>query len=166
MGKMGGEDCTAALRALGNGRLSEWHGLVPGCSRAHAEEVLGPSESGPDGTGRLGGSPTAFRDYPLTSAAPYGITVWFVLDTIVLVQVNSPRLGEPLDRLLGGPEGTMPSLLAPAHTQWIYASRGLTAHVHTYRHEVLRLYGCAPTTVEEFRNSWLSRVENVRILRQ
>lgn len=154
-------ECVTALRALAQGQLRDWHGLPPGCDRAGAETAIG---SGAEiVSGLLGGMPTQFRDYPATPAAPAGIRIWYEGDTIIAVQIETPALAEPIDQLLGTPEQTEKSLLQSFHTQWIYAGRGLTAHVSNTSHVVLRLYGYPPTSVDEFLQSSLSRVENRRI---
>ena len=158
--------CVTALRAFGSGRLSEWLGLPEGCTRAHVERALGPSEPGPDGAGRLGGSPTAYRTYPPTDFAPYGVMVWFVEDQVVLLQINSPAATIPLEASLGAPDGHANSLLDYGHSQWIYAERGLTAHVSIITQDILRIYGYRPTSLEEFLESWLSKVAIRRIRRR
>lgn len=148
----------AALRALADGRLAAWPGLLPGCSRSHVEAALGPSGDGPDGSGRLGPSPTAFRRYPPAPAGPYGVVVWYVGDAVRLIEINTPHLGDPPEAQLGPPEATAPSRLDGLHTQLIYASRGLTVHLHTYTRALRRIYAYAPTSAEEFLASALSQV--------
>lgn len=67
---------------------------------------------------------------------------------------------------LGAPETTIPSRLQRFHTQWIYAQRGLTAHVNNHTGEIVRLYAYPVTTTRKFLNSWLSRVEMRRLNRR
>lgn len=148
----------AALKALGEGRLAAWRGLLPGCSRGHAEAALGPSAPGPDGAGRLGPSPAAFRRYPPAPIGPYGVIVWLAGDAVTLIEVNTPALSESPEAQLGPPEAEVPSRLDRLHTQLIYASRGLTLHLHTYTRQLKRIYAYPPTTVEAFLASWLSQV--------
>ncbi len=157
------KSCTTSLRNLANGNLQLWNGLLSDCNRLNAEEAFRPSQASSDNSTMLAGELTAFRDYPSTSAAPYGITVWYVEDKILLIQINHPSLNRSLEELLGSPDGTAPSLLKAFHTQWIYAHRGLTAHVNNQTQEVLRLYAYPPTTVDEFLHSWISRIETRRI---
>ena len=158
-------DCVAGLRALAAGDLRGWHGLAEGCDRAAVETALGPSETGPDGSGMLGGVPTVFRRYPPAPAAPHGIVVWMESDWIVAVEIVQPALTEPVEAQLGPPEAKEHSGLAAFHSQLIYAARGLTAHVHEYSGAVLRLYGYAPSTVEKFLASPMAKVETRRIPR-
>ncbi len=129
----------------------------------HAEQALGPTPSGPDGVALLGDSLSGFRLYPATSAAPHGLTVWFVENKIVAVQISQPHLDRPLKEQIGEPEATAPSLLKTLQTQWIYASRGLTAHVSKMSGTISSLYAYRPMTVAEFLSSSLSRVSSRRI---
>ncbi|MGH2949909.1 MAG: hypothetical protein ACRDPC_27215 [Solirubrobacteraceae bacterium] len=161
----GSTNCRDGLAALAGGRWGEWRGLGPDCTRAAAEEAVGPTVPEPDGSGSLAGSPTAFRIYPPAPAAPHGIQLWLDGDRILLVQINSPDPGGDPEELLGPPEATLPSRLAARHQQWVYASRGLTLHVHARTHEVRRLYGYPPSSAEEFAQSPLARVELQRVPR-
>src|SRR5579863_9721918 len=120
--------CTVSLQALASGSLADWTGLSPDCTRQTAQEAFGESGMTQDSVGSLNGSPTGYRAYPAAPAAPNGILVWFVEDQIVLIRIQEPTL-PPLESLLGKPEATAVSQLHAIHTQWIYASRGLTAHV-------------------------------------
>lgn len=168
-GSEDGYRCTAALQILASGRLHDFRGLPTGCRREHAETALGPTPSGPDGVAQLGDLMLGFRDYRTArKGAPYGVTVWFVENEIAVVQINSPLLSDSLERALGAPEAKTRSLLRAFYTQWVYASRGLTAHVSNRDPSgsptaVLRLYAYPPTTVETFLSSPLSRVETRRI---
>jgi hypothetical protein len=148
---------------LAAGDLRGWHGLDEGCDRASAEAALGPSEAGPDGSGMLGGVPTAFRRYPPAPAVPDGVVVWLEEDWVVAVELMQPVLPEPIAAQLGPPEARERSGLASFHSQWIYAGRGLTAHVDDVSEDVRRLYGYAPTTVEDFLASPIASVETRRI---
>jgi hypothetical protein len=156
-------DCAGALHVLARGQFSEWTGLPSDCARAHAEEVLGPTASGPDGAGILGDSPAAFRIYPATSVAPYGLMVWFAENKIVAVQINQPKLDRPLNEQIGEPEYVAPSMLKTLQKQWIYASRGLSAHVSGVSGSISSIYAFPATTVEEYLRSSLSRVSSRRI---
>lgn len=68
------DERVTALRALAEGRPAEWRGLCQ-CRQhlAVVEAALGPSGDGPDGAGRLGHSPAAFRRYP-GADRPHGLT--------------------------------------------------------------------------------------------
>jgi hypothetical protein len=157
--------CVAALRALADGKLANWQGLTARCARADAETALGPA-TGDDQVGDLGGTPTPYRSYPATAGAPEGILVWFRDQRIVLVRVAHPVLGEALETSLGVPEAKERSLLASGHTQWIYASRGVVGHVWgTDTTKLFHLYAFQPMSVDEFRGSWLSKLE-IRRIRQ
>lgn len=152
----------AALRALAAGRLAEWRGLPPGCGRPHVETAFGPSEPGPDGSGRLGPTPTAFRRYPPTSIGPYGLVVWLVGDQVELIEINTPSLAEAPEAQLGPPEAEAPSRLDAMHIQLIYARRGLTIHLHRFTRQLKRIYAYPATTHEAFLASWLSKVAITR----
>jgi len=160
------QDCPAALRALAQGRLDEWPGLQPTCHREHVQEAFGPSLSAVDSFGQLGGSPTAYRRYSSTPGAPLGLITWFVEDQVVLVRIQDPVLGRSLEEMLGAPEAVEPSRLRAYHNQWIYAGRGLVAHVSKGDGMVSWLYGFRPSTTAEFLDSWLCRVERRRFRRR
>ena len=154
--------CTVSLQALASGSLDVWTGLSPDCTRQTAEEVFGESEMTQDSVGFLNGSPTGYRAFPALPAAPSGILVWFVEDQIVLIRIQEPKL-PPLESLLGKPEATAPSQLHAFHTQWIYATRGLTAHVQNQTGKVAWLFTYPPMTAAAFLASWISRVSTTRI---
>ena len=158
-----GDSIFETLQSLRMGELDKWHGLLPGCRREIIERVFGDTGPAPDGAGMLGDALMAFRDYPATRFAPGGFTFWFVDDTAICVQVNSPNLGRSLAELLGAPEAVVPSRLKSFHEQWVYARRRLTAHVKSSDHSVSRIYFYEPTSVDNFLQSSLSRVEIRRI---
>ncbi len=157
------EDCIGALHQLATGDLIDWQGLSSNCVRSDAETAFGETGDAPDGIGLLAGSPNAFRDYPATPFAPYGIMVWYVEDTIAVIQINSPVFSKSPEQILGSPEGTTISKLQALSSQWIYASRGLTLHFNDHTKTVFRLYAYFPTTVDDFLHSPLSQVETRRI---
>ena len=159
-------ECVKALQAISSGKLDEWRGLPAACRRQDAEAVFGASGSDPDGVATLGDAPTAFRDYPPNQVARQGITVWLAGDKILSLQVNSPALPVALERVLGRPQAVAASHLKAFHEQWIYADRGITAHVDADSHSVLRIYFYAPTTPDAFLASSLSRVETRRTPRK
>jgi hypothetical protein len=157
---MADADIIQALRALADGRWGDWHGLPAGCERKHAEQVFGPSEPGPDGVGVVAGYSFSFRRYPAPAWAA-GVVVWLNGDLVLAIQLNTP-LASAWREVLGPPEDTAPSLLFSIGTQWIYASRGLTLHAGS-DDRVIQIYVYAPTTPEEFKQSWMSQVEIRRI---
>jgi hypothetical protein len=154
-------DCAAALRALAGGHLDDFHGLARGCGRADAERAFGSSGPGPDDGGMLGGSPTLLRRHPSSPVAPYGLTVYYVGDRIVLVEILEPRLPRPPGEALGAPEASLPSLVRGC-SQSVYAGRGLAAHVKDGSGEVRRLYAFEPMSVDAFRASYLSGLGETR----
>jgi hypothetical protein len=156
-------NCVDSLRVLAAGDLRGWYGLGEKCDRRAAEAALGPSEAGPDGAAMLAGELMAFRRYPPAPAAPHGVVVWLEADAILVVEIVQPVLPEPVEAQLGPPPETAASGLAAFHSQWIYADRGLTVHVHDYTGEPRRLYAYRPMSVEEFLASGLAAVETRRI---
>lgn len=156
-------DCALMLRAMADGRLNEWQGLPANCTKADAEAALGPSEAGPDGVAALEGSLAAFRRYPPTSAAPHGVQIWLRDDAVFAVEIMSPHLPRPFTELLGEPEAKERSAVGSVHTQWIYASRGLVLHVQNITNEVVRLYGFASCTLDDFRQLPWGRIEVRRV---
>jgi len=66
---------------------------------------------------------------------------------------------QPLPDQLGEPEARDSSKMPGFKTQWIYASRGLTLHIDDNSGNIAFVYAYRPMTVDEFRASWLSRVE-------
>ncbi|MFT3774911.1 MAG: hypothetical protein QM820_56915 [Minicystis sp.] len=155
-------DCLSSLQALAAGRLDDFPGLGPNCRRRDADSALGSSGTGPDDSGVLGGSPTAFRRHPPSVVAPHGITVWYAGDRIVLIDIVKPVLPRPLEGMLGPPEAKMPSRIRGYHTQWVYAARGLAVHVKDSSGEVEHLYAFGPTTVDEHRDSYRSKLGETR----
>jgi hypothetical protein len=151
-------ECRESLRNLAEGRLGDWHGLPDQCQRADAEAALGPSAEGMDGVGNLGGQMTAFREYPGTDIAPFGLLVWYEGDDILVVQINQPNLGEDPEQLLGPPQGQAESQLKAFHEQWVYPARGLSLHVHEGTRVVFRIYAFPPLSLDAYWESFLSRV--------
>lgn len=152
-----------ALRTLAEGRLRDWRGLPPGCTRAEAEQAFGSSGQGPDGAAMLGGTLMAFRRYPPARGAPHGLTVWYAGDRIWAVEINAPHLEEPLARSLGAPDSEGQSMLGVTRTHRIFAARGLAAHLRRNTEEVLRLYAFEPTSLENYLRSPLAHVEERRV---
>jgi hypothetical protein len=137
-----------SLRALVEGKWSDWTGLVVFPSEDIVEQALGPSVDTTARSGMLGGSPTFFRRYPPAAGAPRGVTVWFEDDTAVAIEIDDPipADGDVLDR----PEATLDSQFGPEWRQEVYASRGLV--LHRRDDDVALLYGIGPCTVDD----WMS----------
>jgi hypothetical protein len=88
------------------------------------------------------------------------------MDLETRILVRRLLLSEALGISLGVPEAKERSLLASGHTQWVYASRGVVGHVWgTDTTKLLHLYAFQPMSVDEFRGSWLSKLE-IRRIRQ
>lgn len=134
--------CQAELSAFAAGRLGGFRGL-PRCGRVDAEAALGSSGDAPSRFEQFG----EYRVYPHPGG---GVLVWFLADDVRLVELTFPKLDPPLGRQLGAPEAKAPSRLSGDWEQWIYASRGLSAHVDRASGEVTALFAFRPTTVEEF----------------
>lgn len=154
--------CIEPLKKLAIGDYTTWHGLSAVCTRANVSAALGESKSDNDLYGNLGGTPTVYRVYPGVSASPYGVTVWYVEDLAVALQMHTVTPARPIEEQLGAPEAKDPSLMPGFKTMWIYASRGLTLHIDDGSGAIAWLYGYRPMTLAEFRSSWLSRVEILR----
>lgn len=143
--------CVNALRALAEGRLDAWHGLPPGCSRQDAETAYGPGAGGPDGVASLAGTPTAFRRYARSAQVPRDVQVWLRDGAILGLEVNDLQPARPIADMLGEPEASERSGVGSVHTQRIHASRGLVLHVQNITGAIVRAYGFAPCTLEQFR---------------
>ncbi len=154
--------CIEPLKQLARGDYTTWHGLGPACTRADVETAFGDSEGDVDLYGNLGGSPTAYRVYPGVSASPYGAIVWYIDDKAVALKMHTVTPARPIDEQLGAPEAKDPSRMPGFKTMWIYASRGLTLHIDDGTHAIAWLYAYRRMTLDEFRASWLSRVEIIR----
>ena len=155
-----------ALRAFSRGDLGAWWGLPSDCTRADAEAALGPSEPPEDIGGVLAGGPCVYRAYAPGAGTPLGVAVWFAGDAAVVIETRSPRLAVGLGKALGAPEAVEPSKLGSSRVQWVYAARGLTAHVTSGTGEIFWLYGYTPCAVEDFLAAPLARVELRRIPRR
>lgn len=146
-----------ALRALADGRYGDWHGLDASCTTADATSTLGAG--GVDQTGSLGGSPTRYRIHPASVGAPHGLYVYDVSDKLVHVSTHGAVPARPPAEQLGEPEARDISRMPGFKTQWIWASRGLTLHIDDGTGAVAWLYAYRPMTLDEFRASWISKVE-------
>jgi hypothetical protein len=142
--------CRDAILAFAELELDRWHGLPP-CTHDDLAAVLGAG--GPEWQGGFG----LVHIYAGRAATPDGITVHYRGERAVYLIASGERLPRArIEPMLGTPESVAPSrLFEPQNEQWIYASRGLTLHVHRGSHEPLRVYGYTPMTVEEFEKTEL-----------
>jgi hypothetical protein len=144
------ETCRSALSTLAAGQLDGFRGLAR-CGRVDAEAALGSSGDQPSKFEQFG----EYRVYP----RPQGtVLVWFLSDDIRVMQLIYPKLPRPIPSLLGEPEAKTKSGLSEDWDQWVYASRGLTAHVRRNSHEVVTLFAYKPTSVAEFLQSDIAKV--------
>jgi hypothetical protein len=150
--------CVEAITSLAKGVLGGWRGVPAGCTRADVEAVLSPV-SAPVNPSTPGSGPIR---YAATSGAPYGLTVYYEADTVDYITVVAPHLEAPADKTLGAPEGRLRSALEGAREQWVYPRLGLALHKTSESPNVRWLYAFAPTTLDEYRNSPLSRVRTLR----
>jgi len=150
--------CVEAIAALANGVLGGWRGVPAGCKRADVEAVLSPI-SAPINPSIPGSGPIR---YAATAGAPYGLTVHYDADTVDYITVVAPRLDRPADEVLGDPEGRLRSELEGASEQWVYPRLGLALHRKSESTEVSWLYAFAPTTLDEYQTSPLSRIRTRR----
>jgi len=142
--------CRDAILAFADLQLDRWHGL-PACTHDDLATVLGAG--GAEWKGGYG----LIHIYAGHAATPTGITVHFRGERAAYLIASGERLPRAsIETMLGPPEAVAPSrLFEPQNEQWIYASRGLTLHVHRGSHEPLRIYGYEPMTVEQFKESEL-----------
>ena len=154
-----------SLELIAAGTLNAFHGLGPDDDRAAAEAAFGPSEPGPDGVGPLMGELTPFRRYPPVTLGPYGVVVWFDADRVRLVDVPSPALDATGLLPLGAPELEAASSLEVFHSQLVWPSRGLAAHVSKADGSLRALYAFGPLSGEEYM-SWLGAAQGPRRVRR
>ncbi|HZS40799.1 MAG TPA: hypothetical protein VFF06_28395 [Polyangia bacterium] len=142
--------CAESLKSLVDGALDAFHGLAR-CGRIDAEGTLGSSGDQPSKFEQFG----EYRVYPHAGGS---VMVWFLADDIRVMQLLYPKLPRPLKAQLGEPEAKVKSELSPEWDQWIYASRGLTAHVKRASGEVISLFAYRPSTVDAFLKTDIARV--------
>ncbi|MFI5288755.1 MAG: hypothetical protein ACHQ17_03860 [Polyangia bacterium] len=143
-------ECRRDLAALAAGEFDAFHGL-PRCGRVDAEGTLGASGEGPSQFEKMG-------EYRVFSSAGKSAIAYFLADDIRVVELLYPKLDQPLSSLLGPPEGKVKSELSPGWDQWVYASRGLTAHVNRKSGEVIAVFAYPATTVDAFLKTDIARV--------
>jgi hypothetical protein len=143
-------DCRRDLAALGQGALDSFHGL-PRCGRVDAEGTLGDSGAAPSQFEKLG-------EYRVFTSGGRSVLVYFLADDIRVVELLYPTLPRTLQAQLGVPERRIPSELSPSWEQWIYATRGLTAHVQRSNGKVAALFAYAASSTDAFVASDVARV--------
>lgn len=142
--------CQMTLSSLVKGELESFQGLGK-CGRVDAEGAIGSSGDQPSKFEQFG----EYRVYPHAGGS---VLVWFISDDIRVMQMLYPKLKRPLKSLIGEPESKVKSELSPEWDQWIYARRGLTAHVKRGTGDVVTLFAYQPTTVEAFLKTDIARV--------
>jgi hypothetical protein len=142
--------CNTSLSQLVGGQLDTFKGFNK-CGRVDAEAVLGSSGDQPSKFEQFG----EYRVYPHTGGS---VLVWFLADDIRVMQFLYPKLKRPIRSLIGEPESKVVSRLSPEWDQWVYARRGLTAHVKRTTGDVVTLFAYPPTTVEEFLKTDIAHV--------
>jgi hypothetical protein len=142
--------CQSAITALASGALDTFRGIEK-CGRVDAEFAIGSSGDQPSKFEKFG----EYRVYPHVGGS---ILVWFLADDIRVMQLLYPKLKRPIKSLLGEPEAKVKSQLSDEWEQWVYASRGLTAHVKRGTGEVITLFAYRPTTVEAFLQTDIAKV--------
>ena len=160
-------DCGRALRALiVEGDLASGHGLPTGCTRAEVEGALGAK--GTPGSGRLSRLVHPWVKYALGGDTE--ARVWYDRDTVILIDVGDPRVRQSVDELsalLGAPEEIIDARVNGAHSEWIFASRGLTVAVAPAEDAaaswVSWLFLYPPTTLDDYvqrlggKDEWVKR---------
>ncbi|HEX4461418.1 MAG TPA: hypothetical protein VIA18_25735 [Polyangia bacterium] len=141
--------CRDALVALARADLAAFR--LGSCGRVDAERALGSSGDQPSHFEQFG-------EYRVYTYAGNSILVWLLADNVRVIQLLYPKLSQPITTLLGTPEAKAPSQLSSAWEQWIYASRGLAAHVKPATGEVVTLFAFPPTSVAAFLETDIARV--------
>jgi hypothetical protein len=141
--------CRDALGALARADLAAFR--LGSCGRIDAERAFGSS-------GDLPSRFEQFGEYRVYHSAGNSILVWLLADNIRVMQLLYPKLPQPIATLLGAPDAKAPSKLSSDWEQWIYASRGITAHVKPATGEVITLFAFQPTSVAAFLETNIARV--------
>ena len=129
--------CRDSLAALARAELAAFH--LGSCGRIDAERTFGSSGAEPSHFEQFG----EYRVYTVGGGS--NILVWFLADNIRVIQLLYPKLARPIAALLGPPDAKAPSRLSSAWEQWIYARRGIAAHVKPATGEVITLFAFQPT---------------------
>lgn len=98
----------------------------------------------------FGGSPTQFRRYPPTPAAPGGLTAWVLGETVVGLEIREAAYEESAWSALGAPEAEIDSELGPGWSQELWPGRGLVTHRRDSRIAVV--LGLAPFEVADWQS--------------
>ena len=144
--------CRAALLALAEGRLETFRGLHA-CTVKDADAALGAAENAPGSLHPWGKA----RRYRERLATPVGVEVVVQGELIVAIEIFRPVLERSLRASLGEPEKRIESGLSSDWEQWVYAGRGLTAHVDG-RGAVMAVYAYEPMGTAEFLRSSIADV--------
>lgn len=153
--------CIEQLRRLILGDFFNWYGLPTRCSRTLMAEALGQSQWDTDLYAKIGGISTRYRIY-LGKVSPHGIYVWYEQDSAVALQTHSVTPICSITEQLGEPEAKEISRMLGLKMQWIYSSRGLTLHIDKQTGAIAWLNAYRPMALDEYRSSWLYRVEMLR----
>jgi hypothetical protein len=154
----GSSHCIDAITALANGDLSHWQGLSDRCTRADIEYVLSLITSEVNESNPYSGP----LDYAPTPGAPSGLTVHYDVETVDYITIVGPLFRQPIQEILGAPEGKIQSSLQGSREQWVYPSLGLAFHMKEWESGVNRAYVFQPTTLELYKMSPISRVRTLR----
>jgi hypothetical protein len=154
----GGSDCVAAMAALANGDLASWHRLPQRCTQGDVEKVLLLATSKANASNPYSGP----LGYAPTPAAPHGLTVHYSVGTVDYITVVAPQFRQPIQEMLGEPEGKIQSYLEGSSEQWVYPCLGLAFHMKVEEPGVNWLYVFGPTTIETYKSSLLSRIRTLR----
>jgi hypothetical protein len=141
--------CRDPLIALAHADLAAFR--LGTCGRIDAERAFG-------GSGDQASRFDQFGEYRVYTVGGNSILVWLLADNIRVMQLLYPKLSQPIATLLGAPDAKVPSQLSSAWEQWIYAGRGIAAHVKPATGEVITLFAFQPTTVAAFLASDIARV--------
>ncbi|MCU1281761.1 MAG: hypothetical protein JWM53_5307 [bacterium] len=141
--------CRDALVALARANLAAFR--LGSCGRIDAERAFGSSGDQPSRFEQFG-------EYRVYTIGGNSILIWFLADKIRVMQLLYPKLSQPIATLLGAPDTKAPSQLSSAWEQWIYAGRGIAAHVKPATGEVITLFAFQPTSVAAFLETDIARV--------
>jgi hypothetical protein len=142
--------CRDSLAALARADLPAFR--LGTCGRIDAERAFGGSGEQPSRFERFG----EYRVY--TAGGGSSILVWFLADNIRVIELLYPKLPQPIATVLGPPDAKAPSRLSSAWEQWIYARRGLAAHVKPATGEVIALFAFQATEVAAFLETDIAKV--------
>lgn len=154
--------CAEAIAVLADGDLGRWRGLPEACARAEVEDVLSLATGEANESGSFSGPMAGPVVYAPTPGAPHGLTVHYGADTVDHITIVRPRFRQPVQDALGEPGGRIRSYLEGSREQWVYPGLGLAFHTSASEPGVNWLYVFAPTRLEVYETSLLSRVRTLR----